>query len=138
MPPTTDHPSPEPRDGTARTPIGIDRDAVAERLRGEREEVRARLASMTADLESLFAASQDSNADDEHDPEGQTIAYERSQLASLIERAHAHLDQLDAAMARLDTGGYGLCEVCGEPIPPARLEARPTARACVAHARSSS
>ena len=42
--------------------------------RNERKSAR-RLASMTTDLESLFAASADSNADDEHDLEGQTIAY---------------------------------------------------------------
>src|SRR5690349_20568467 len=47
---------------------------AAERLREERDEARARLASMSRDLEALFAASADSNADDEHDPEGQTIA----------------------------------------------------------------
>ena len=89
---------------------------------------------MTSDLESLFAASQDSNADDEHDPEGQTIAYERSQLSSLIEAAQAHLADIESAQARVDAGSYGLCEVCGRPIPSARLEARPTARTCVDHA----
>ena len=115
----------------------VDRAAVAARLRAEGDEVNARLTSMTADLESLFAASQDSNADDEHDPEGQTIAYERSQLSSLIDSARAHLAQIDAATTRLADGGYGLCEVCGEPIATARLEARPTARTCVAHAAAS-
>jgi RNA polymerase-binding transcription factor DksA len=121
-----------PRDSSA----GVDLDGVAARLDSEQAEVRARLASMTADLEALFAASADSNADDEHDPEGQTIAYERSQLSSLIEGAHAHLGRIEAALTRLRTGGYGRCEVCGEPIPAARLEARPTARTCVAHATS--
>ena len=58
-------------DGT-RTEVELE--AAAERLREERDEVRARLASMTRDLEALFAASADSNGDDEHDPEGQTIA----------------------------------------------------------------
>ena len=123
-------------DGPGESAVEVDRDAVDERLREERDEVRARLASMTSDLQSLFAASQDSNADDEHDPEGQTIAYERSQLSSLIGAAQDQLAQIDAAMARLHSGSYGLCEVCGEPIAPARLEARPTARTCVAHVQS--
>jgi RNA polymerase-binding transcription factor DksA len=100
----------------------------------ERDEVRARLASMTKDLESLFAASVDSNADDEHDPEGQTIAYERSQLSALIQGAQAHLASIGAATIRLQRGSYGICEVCDQPIPAARLEARPTARTCVRHA----
>ncbi len=112
----------------------FDVEADAERLREEREEVRARLASMTTDLESLFAASADSNADDEHDPEGQTIAYERSQLWALIQGAQAHLSGIEAAAIRLRQGSYGIYEVCDMPIPAARLEARPTARACVRHA----
>ncbi len=114
----------------------IDLDAVAERLRREREEVSVRIASMTTELESLFAASVGSNADDEHDPEGQTIAYERSQLQALLDAAHARLVDIDAATLRLQQGRYGICEVCRMPIPAARLEARATARTCVRHAVS--
>ncbi len=112
----------------------FDLDAAAARLREERDEVRARLAGMTRDLESLFAASADSNADDEHDPEGQTIAYERSQLSTLIQGAQVHLAGIGAATIRLQRGSYGICEVCDQPISPARLEARPTGRTCVRHA----
>ena len=112
----------------------VDLAAVAERLSDEHDEVSARLASMTTDLEALFAASADSNADDEHDPEGQTIAYERSQLSSLIEAARGHLARIEATRARVRLGTYGLCDVCGHPIPAARLEARPTATTCVQHA----
>lgn len=111
--------------------------AVAARLHGERTDVSARLATMTADLESVFAASVDSNADDEHDPEGQTIAYERAQLSALIRVAQEHLSAIDAATARLEQGSYGICEECRQPIPTARLEARLTARTCVEHAMRS-
>ncbi|MBD3782743.1 MAG: TraR/DksA C4-type zinc finger protein [Micrococcales bacterium] len=89
---------------------------------------------MEDDMARLVAASVDSNADDEHDPEGQTIAYERSQLAALTAGLRAHLGELDAALVRVEEGRYGLCTVCGEPIPDGRLEARPTARTCVRHA----
>lgn len=92
---------------------------------------------MTKDLESVIAASIDSNADDEHDPEGQTIAYERSQLSALIEATKEHLSAIDAATTRLEQGGYGTCAVCLGPIPAARLEARPTARTCLEHASKS-
>jgi len=113
---------------------GLDREAVAGRLDDERHDVESRLAAMQRDLASVFEASADSNADDEHDPEGQTIAYERSQLAALITSAEGHLAGIDAARRRLDNGTYGICEVCGEPIPAARLDVRPTARTCVQHA----
>jgi RNA polymerase-binding transcription factor DksA len=114
----------------------MDLDAAAERLHNEREEVRDRLASMTTDLEYLVAASVNSNADDEHDPEGQTIAFERSQLSALIQSAQAHLARIDGAVLRLQQGSYGICDVCGMPLPAARLEARPAAQTCVQHAAS--
>jgi RNA polymerase-binding transcription factor DksA len=108
--------------------------AVAEaRLREQRAELRRRVARLTEDMAGLVEASQGSNADDEHDPEGQTIAYERSQLSAVTGQAHEHLAELDAALERVRAGTYGVCEVCGLPIDPARLEARPTARTCVQH-----
>ncbi|MGL5929183.1 MAG: TraR/DksA family transcriptional regulator [Dermatophilaceae bacterium] len=103
----------------------------AARLAADRAALRARLVAMERDMERLHAASRDSNADDEHDPEGQTIAYERSQLAALIAGARRRLAELEAAATRLDEGAWGRCEVCAEPIPHERLEARPTARTCV-------
>lgn len=125
-------PSDRPLSDRCRT--GLDLEAVAQRLGEERAEVSARLATMTKDLESLIAASVDSNADDEHDPEGQTIAYERSQLSAHIRASHEHLSGIDQATSRLEQGLYGTCEVCLQPIPAARLEARPIARTCVQHA----
>ncbi len=92
------------------------------------------LATLTRDFIGIVDASADSNADDEHDPEGSTIAFERSQVGALIEQAERRLTEVDAARARVDAGTYGRCEVCGEPIPDGRLEARPVARTCVAHA----
>jgi RNA polymerase-binding transcription factor DksA len=123
-----------PADRAARdTRTDLDLEATTERLREERDEVRTRLANMTRDLKSLFTSSVGSNADDEHDPEGQTIAYERAQLSALIQGAQEHLARIEAATIRLQQGGYGICEVCHQPISAARLEARPTARTCVRH-----
>ncbi|KQT94684.1 hypothetical protein ASG49_07600 [Marmoricola sp. Leaf446] len=103
-------------------------------LAAERAETLARLAALREDFAGVVDASRDTNADDEHDPEGHTIAFERSQTGALVRQAEHHLAEVDAAVARLDAGAYGRCEVCGGPIAPARLEARPTARRCVAHA----
>ena len=77
-------------------------------------------------------ASRDSNADDEHDVEGATIAFERSQVDSLIRQVEEHLAQIDEALERVAAGTYGVCVACGQPIPAGRLEARPSARTCVA------
>jgi DnaK suppressor protein len=103
-------------------------------LGNEQAALRARLLHLTADMRSLIEASRDSNADDEHDPEGQTIAFERAQLAAITSQARERLDEVEAALDRVVDGTYGMCQVCREPIDPARLQARPTARTCVRHA----
>jgi DnaK suppressor protein len=102
-----------------------------ERLLSERESAELRLARLRGDFSGIVAASRDSNADDEHDPEGATIAFERSQVDALAKQAERQIEEVDAALARLDDGSYGSCERCGRPIPPGRLEARPAARTCV-------
>ncbi|GAA4819355.1 TraR/DksA family transcriptional regulator [Nocardioides caeni] len=101
------------------------------RLEEERARTLRRLADLTDDFASVVAASRDTNADDEHDPEGATIAFERSQTDALIRQARRHLDEIDAALARVANGTYGVCEGCGQSIATARLEARPSARTCI-------
>ena len=101
------------------------------RLAADRAETIGRLANLTDDYDAVVAASRDSNADDEHDPEGATIAFERSQIGALVRQAQLHLVEIDSAVKRLDTGTYGRCERCGGAIGDDRLEARPTARTCI-------
>jgi RNA polymerase-binding protein DksA len=106
-------------------------DRARSRLEAERAEALGRLARLTDDYDSVVAASRDSNADDEHDPEGATIAFERSQLGAISDQVRRHLAEIDAAVARLDRGTYGTCERCGRAIDEGRLEARPVARTCI-------
>ena len=101
-------------------------------LERERASTLRRLAEMAAVHDEIVAASRDTNADDEHDPEGATIAFERAQVDALARRTRHHLDEVTAAVRRLDLGTYGTCEACGRAIPADRLTARPTARTCVA------
>ena len=101
-------------------------------LDAERRRTEQRLAQLREDHRGFVEASRDTNADDEHDPEGTTIAFERSQVGALVRQAEAHLQELGAAADRLRAGTYGVCERCGADIPDGRLEARPTARLCVA------
>ncbi|HEX6148567.1 TraR/DksA family transcriptional regulator [Nocardioides sp.] len=101
------------------------------RLAEERRRTEQRLAALSADYDGVVAASRDTNADDEHDPEGATIAFERSQVGALVGQAREQLDEIAAALTRLEVGSYGVCERCEQPIAAERLEARPTARRCV-------
>jgi DnaK suppressor protein len=102
-----------------------------ELLEDQRARTATRLAALRGDFDSIVAASLDTNADDEHDPEGATIAFERSQVDALVGQARRHLAEIDEAAERLADGTYGVCARCGATVPDARLEARPTARTCV-------
>ncbi|BCJ37277.1 DnaK suppressor protein [Actinocatenispora thailandica] len=88
-------------------------------------------ATLDRELTELFVASRDSNADDEHDPEGATIGFERAQLTALLAATRERIGEIDAALRRVDAGSYGVCERCGQPIAEERLAARPAARCCI-------
>jgi RNA polymerase-binding transcription factor DksA len=99
-------------------------------LRAERDRVAAEVAALEADFAALVAAAEDSNADDEHDPEGATIGFERAQLAAVLDATRRRLAALDAALDRVRSGGYGTCERCGGPIGAERLAALPATTRC--------
>lgn len=111
-----------------------------ERFRILLEEERARrlalLPELRKDIDSANAARQGTNIDDEHDPEGATIAFELSQASALMGQSQESLEQIDAALARIANGTYGQCAVCGDEIREGRLEARPWTPFCIAHASS--
>lgn len=100
-------------------------------LTADRAGTTARIAALSRDLEAIVEAARLIATDDEHDPEGATIAFERSQTNALLVDARGHLADLDNALTRIDAGDYGTCERCGGPIAVDRLQARPTARTCI-------
>ena len=70
---------------------------------------------------------------DEESGEGDTLAVERERDLALSAHARAAVDQIDAALARIDDGIYGICLVSGKPIPRQRLNAIPWAAERVEH-----
>lgn len=102
-------------------------------LQEERRRKLALLPALSRDITSVNAARQDSNVDDEHDPEGATIAFELSQASALLEQSRQGLAQIEAALERIDAGTYGVCAMCGEQIGEGRLEARPWTPYCIRH-----
>ncbi len=103
-------------------------------LEEERTRKIALLPALRADISSVNAARHGSNVDDEHDPEGATIAFELSQASALLQQSSSGLAQVEAALQRIEDGIYGMCAVCGEPIAEGRLEARPWTPFCIDHA----
>jgi DnaK suppressor protein len=104
----------------------------AERLAAARAGTLQRLNGLARELAGIIESSSSAGTDDEHDPEGATIAFERQHTAALLSQARQHLAEIDAAMARLAEGSYGVCADCGRPIGAARLAARPAATTCIA------
>jgi RNA polymerase-binding transcription factor DksA len=104
---------------------------VAAVLAAERAAALQRLAGLEREFAGIVDAAGQASVDDEHDPEGATIAFERQHVAALAGQARERLAEIDAAMERLAQGSYGSCEHCGQPIPQARLAARPMTTACV-------
>ena len=100
-------------------------------LAAARERARARLASLEREFAGIVEAARGAGTDDEHDPEGATVAFERQHVAALARAAREHLADIDAALARLAEGSYGTCQACGRPIGAERLAARPAARTCI-------
>jgi DnaK suppressor protein len=101
-------------------------------LETERRAALDRLAALERDHSGIVEAASSAGNDDEHDPEGATIAFEREHIAALLEQTREQLSHVDAALRRVDEGTYGLCEHCGQPIAAGRLEARPMATTCMA------
>lgn len=71
------------------------------------------------------------NAEDADEASEQTLHLENDLKEK---RAKASLAQVEKALARMESGEYGFCEVCGKPIDLARLQAFPEATTCVEHA----
>jgi RNA polymerase-binding transcription factor DksA len=103
----------------------------AARLAARRAETVRLLDSLRRRLDGIIEGSAWSTDDDEHDPEGVTVAFERAQVAGLLDQARAELSAVDAAAARLAAGTYGTCVRCGNPIADERLAALPATTTCI-------
>jgi len=101
-------------------------------LIADKEATESLIARLIDDLDSFTDARKDGATDDEHDPEGPTLAFERSQSTAILEQTRQHFAQIESAMLRLDDGSFGVCATCGKEIPFARLEVRPYSTQCVA------
>jgi len=109
--------------------------AAHDRLIAARASAAALIAALARDHADIVQATASTATDDEHDPEGATIAFERERTAASLTGARHRLAELDQALDRLAEGGYGICVVCRRPIAAARLAARPTATTCIVCAR---
>ena len=109
-----------------------------DQFRGLLEEERARLAHAVALLHEQSSTSLEDElgelaggGNDNHLGDTAGAAYDRELDQGLEEGAQQTVDEIDAALARIEDGTYGICENCGEPIGEDRLRAIPWARLCI-------
>ena len=117
-------------------------------LTGEREEevttnfdiLRSQLESeqkhLTEQLEQLLASVRPAEERREGSPFGKreeeaTESLEFEKRLALEKRIREQLAEVEHALNKFEEGTYGLCDICGEPIDPARLEALPQANLCL-------
>ena len=93
-------------------------------LEQEQSDLRARLTEMG--LLSGGELSFDQNFAD-----SSQVTAERGEVEALAGNLRESLTDVEAALAKLDNGTFGVCEGCGQAIPPPRLEAKPAARLCM-------
>ncbi len=93
-------------------------------LEQERSDLRARLAEMG--LLSGGELSFDQNFAD-----SSQVTAERGEVEALAGNLRESLTDVEAALVKLDNGTFGVCEGCGQPIAPDRLEAKPAAKLCM-------
>lgn len=100
------------------------------------EEIKQSLLKMRKELldevQAKYAASREigeTNAPDLADVSSN--AYNREMLLNLSEAHHRKMQDIDAALTRLESGEYGICAECGEDISPRRMEVRPFSRYCI-------
>jgi RNA polymerase-binding transcription factor DksA len=104
-------------------------DAQRALLLEERATYLHQAESLRAEADSLAAGREPGDVQfDDESGEGDTLAVERDFDLALSEQARHAVEEIDRALAKLEDGTYGICEVSGDPIPKERLKAIPHAR----------
>jgi DnaK suppressor protein len=105
----------------------------ASELDARRGVLRSEQGQLAAQLDDLHVGDP-TEAHDENFADSGQVAAEQGASMVLATKLREQLDDVQKALDKLDSGSYGVCEVCGAEIGEARLEAMPATRFCIAHA----
>ncbi len=97
----------------------------------EQERTVRQIAALEAAVDAIVEGAELTSTDDEHDPEGATIAYERAQASALLRQARRDGDALVITRRQLAEGRTVICSVCGCDVDLERVAALPTTTRCV-------
>ena len=107
------------------------------RERSELADLSGRLTESSDLDESQDESTGELNSLDQHLADRASDTFDREKDRSIAEGLAEKLEEIGAALARIDDGEYGICQVCGREIADERLEAVPATRFCREHAGSS-
>lgn len=114
--------------------------STLKKFKNQLESERDRLTEMIRDHEQELEEARltETSADRSPDPgsaDAGSLKFEYEKELSIERNATDLLHKVEHALKRVEAGKYGVCEVCGESIPVARLEVLPYATTCVSCAR---
>ena len=100
------------------------------------ERLKQEQASLNNELRRLKAEEKSADEQREGSPfgkreEGATEAFEWEKRLALEGRLTNALAEVEHALKKYEAGTYGICDLCGRPIGPGRLEALPQASLCL-------
>lgn len=107
-------------------------DGMREALIARREEIQAEVDRMATEVRWLGGDQDDEGGGlGNHLADDGSDVTEQERLTTISADLQDVLRQIDGAVERMDNGGYGLCQRCGQPINPERLEAFPYVASCI-------
>jgi RNA polymerase-binding transcription factor DksA len=109
-------------------------DELRDQLRSERRRILGNIEALQAEFGSTISEETDEHGLESHLADQGTITFLRERDLSIEDHEEHLLQEIDAALARIEAGKYGICEVDGTPIEFERLQALPWARTHVKHA----
>lgn len=109
---------------------------LREQLRTERLRILGNIKDLSEEFGTSLSESTEEHGLETHIGDQGTNTFLRERDLAIEEHEERLLDEIDAAIKRLDDGTYGICEVDGTPISFERLEALPWARTHAEHAQA--
>ena len=106
-------------------------EALRQQLLDERERLAREIAELDADLSESLEESSEESPYDQHMAETAAVTLDREIDLTLQDNARATLGQIDRALAKLESGTYGMCDKCGKSISEGRLSVAPFATLCI-------
>jgi|SRR5437773_1952268 len=110
----------------------VDTEVLRQRMLDERQRVLDAIDNIhTENPGSIGEETEELGFQDNHLGDIATATFDREMASTLEENSTHVLSEIDAALSRIETGTYGTCQRCREPIGGERLEALPWATLCI-------